>query len=99
MKRRRWMLAVGGLIVLVFAASAFASEAPDGLESVAQDLGFAASAQEAPFELFADYAVGGVGGDLSTALAGIIGVAVVIGIVWLLARLLVRRPVDGAGGS
>ena len=85
--------------MLVFAASTFASQAPDGLESVANELGFAASAEEAPFELLADYAIGGLEGGLSTALAGFVGVALVIGIVWLLGRLLVRRPVDGAGGS
>ena len=99
MNRRKWWLAAAGLIVLVFAASPFASDAPDGLESVAQDLGFAAAAQDAPFELLADYSLGGIGGDLSTALAGIVGVAVVIGLVWLLGRVLVRRRVDGPGNS
>ena len=99
MTRRRWWLAAAALIVLVYAASSFASDAPDGLESVAQDLGFAATAEDAPFDVLAGYSVGGVEGDLSTAVAGLVGVAVVIGLVWLLGRLLVRRRVGRAGSS
>lgn len=99
MIRHRWLLATVGIIGLVFVASVFNSDAPDGLESVADELGFAAAAQEAPFEVFADYAVGGLGGDFSTALAGLVGIAIVVAIVWLLGRLLVRRRVDSAGGS
>lgn len=76
--------AIGGLLVaLVFAAvvSQFAAPAPDGLERVAEDQGFAASAEEHALadSPFADYATRGVGNEtVSLAVAGIVGVVVTL---------------------
>ena len=58
-------------------ASNYASSNPDGLEKVAQDIGFGESAKEAvnADSLFADYGVKGVeNARLSTGAAGVIGV-------------------------
>ncbi len=78
-------LAVGGVISL------FASQSPDGLERVAEDKGFAESAEESSFEIMSDYSVPGVGSDrLSTSLAGIIGVLIMFVLVYSVGKLLRR---------
>jgi PDGLE domain len=90
--RTPWVLVALGLIVLVvIAASLFASGAPDGLESVAEDHGFLDAGEGSPFSLIADYVFPGLDGPLATIVAGVIGVAVVFGIVWVIGRLLTRR--------
>jgi len=77
---------ISGLLVaigLAMLVSGFASSAPDGLNKVAEDHGFAANAKEHLFENgpLAGYAVKGVNGDrLSTALSGLIGVLITFGV-------------------
>lgn len=89
--RHWWVvgLAVAALIVIVIVP--LASPDPDGLERVAQDQGFLASARDAISGIIPDYVVPGVDGKLSTILAGLIGVGVVFGLMVLVGRLLVRR--------
>ena len=88
------MFLLGGLLVaigLAMLVSGFASSSPDGLNKVAEDHGFAASAKEHLFENgpLAGYAVKGVNSDrLSTALAGLIGVLVTFGVGLALFALL-----------
>ena len=68
---------LGAALVLAFVVSHFASSAPDGLERVAIDQGFADTATEhgTGGSPLADYGVSGVqNGWLSTGLAGVIGV-------------------------
>lgn len=89
---RRWLLPALGLIVaVVIAAAAWASADPDGLERVAEDLGFIDAGQEPGFQLLPDYTIPGLEGAGSTVLAGLVGVVVVLGLVLLLGRLLARR--------
>ena len=84
------MFVVGGLLVAVGLAmlvSGFASSSPDGLNKVAEDHGFAASAKQHLFENgpLAGYAVKGVHNDrLSTGISGLIGVLVTFGVGLLL---------------
>jgi hypothetical protein len=91
--RDRWWLvglAVSALVVIVLAP--LASPDPDGLERVAADQGFIEQAQAAVYHILPDYSVPGVDDAvLSTIVAGLAGVLIVFGLVWLLARLLVRR--------
>jgi len=70
--------------------SFFASSNPDGLEYVAGDQGFLASAKDSAVGefLLADY--GEVGG-IPVGIAGLIGVAVTVALGWLLFRWLGRR--------
>ena len=88
------MFLLGGLLVAIGLAtlvSGFASSSPDGLNKVAEDHGFAASAKEHLFENgpLAGYAVKGVNRDrLGTALAGLIGVLVTFGVGLALFALL-----------
>jgi cobalt/nickel transport system permease protein len=89
--RRWWIvgLAIAALIVIVFAP--LASADPDGLERVAADHGFLGAALHALYSIIPDYTVPGIDGSLSTILAGLIGVAIVFGVMVALGRLLARK--------
>jgi hypothetical protein len=82
-------LAIAAIIVIVLAP--LASPDPDGLERVAEDHGFLQSARDAIHSIIPDYTVPGVDGNLSTILAGLIGVAIVFLVMVVLGRLLARR--------
>ena len=83
-------LAIAALIVVVLAP--LASADPDGLERVAGDHGFLQSARDAIYSIIPGYTVPGVDGNLSTILAGLIGIVIVFGLMVLVGRLLARRP-------
>jgi PDGLE domain len=98
MIRRYWWvvgLLVAGLVVIVLAP--LASPDPDGLERVAIDSGFIESGQDAAYEILPDYTVPFLGDStVSLIVAGLVGVALLFGAMWLLGRLLARRaqPTD-----
>jgi hypothetical protein len=90
----RWWWVVGvsiaALIVIVLAP--LASPDPDGLERVAEDHGFIGQATNFVSGLFSGYEIPGVSDPrLSTILSGLLGVAIVLGIMFLLGRVLARR--------
>jgi hypothetical protein len=99
------LLVIGiGIALAVTFFSPLASSEPDGLEKVAENHGFITQAEDAPYEVIADYVLPGVDNeDLATVLAGIIGVLVVAAVALAFAFLLWRlrgaqRPTsDGAG--
>ncbi len=83
-----------GLAVFV---SPFASPWPDGLEKVADHLGFAGRALSRPLLAapVPDYRIPGLGSaEAATALAGVFGTIAVFVFSILLARVLVRKPAD-----
>ena len=100
-------LFVGSGLLLALALAAFvaphASKAPDGLDRVAQDNGFAAKADGAEVWKHApasDYAVPGVKhGGLSTALAGVLGTLAVFVAALGLAFILRKRRHDGSASA
>lgn len=77
---------IGAVLVTVLVAgvvSQFAVDNPDGLERVAEDTGFADSAEEHAFgsSLFADYATEGIENEtLSLAIAGIVGAVITLAV-------------------
>ena len=88
----RWIAA--GLVValLIAGLSPLADPNPDGLERVAEDLGFIEAAQGPTYEILPDYTTPFVGdAKLSTIVAGEIGVLVVGSIGYLVARMSSRR--------
>ena len=89
---RGWVV-VGVLISLaVVLLSPLASAAPDGLERVAEDMGFLNIGQSAPYEILPDYTVPFLGATpLSTILAGVIGVIVVLVLALMAAMSLQRK--------
>lgn len=73
-------------------ASYLASPHPDGLERVAENLGFIEAAQDAPYAVIPDYTFPGISNEaLATIAAGIGGTLVVFGIALGLAALYRRR--------
>jgi hypothetical protein len=91
---------IGGLLIaFVFAmvVAQFAAPDPDGLERVAEDTGFAASADDHALSssIFADYATAGIRNEqVSLAVAGAAGTLVTLLVGWGLvsaARLGRRR--------
>ena len=94
MKQKSFL--ISGFIASLFLAgvvSFYASSNPDGLEKVAQDIGFIETAEDHTYAegALADYGVKGVENPrLSTGLAGVIGV-VATGVISTGLFMLVRR--------
>lgn len=90
---RGWV--VGGVLVSLVAVllSPLASADPDGLERVAEDLGFLHLGQSAPYQILPDYTVPFLGQTpLSTIVAGAVGALVVLGLMIVIGKSL--RKVD-----
>ena len=88
---RWWLAGLGIACLVVIALAPLASPDPDGLERVAQDKGFLDQARDAVYTVIPDYTVPGFEGSLSTILAGLIGVAIVFAVMYLVGRSLARR--------
>lgn len=87
-----WIYAGVIISILAVLISPFASGDPDGLERVAEDLGFLNRGIDAPYQILPDYTVPFLGETaLSTVVAGAVGALVVIGIIFLLGGLLKKR--------
>jgi hypothetical protein len=97
-RRRSWWwivgLAIAALVVVILAP--LASPDPDGLERVAGDLGFLERARDALYSIIPDYTVPGIDGNLSTILAGLVGIAIVFAVMMVLGRVLARRRQEGS---
>jgi cobalt/nickel transport protein len=96
-RRRTTGFVLAGLLVTLLVAgvgSWYASSSPDGLESAAEQAGFADTARDsaAAGSPLADYGVAGVSdGRLSGGLAGVVGVLAVLALAGGLTLLLRRR--------
>jgi len=99
MDSRKRLLVIGIAIAALVAASSawIASGEPDGLERVAEDKGFDEAAQDPGYEILPDYTVPGIDGEMSTVIAGLIGVALMTVFGLGIGRLLAQRR--GASGS
>jgi cobalt/nickel transport system permease protein len=86
-----WVLGLAIAAVIAVLAANFASGDPDGLDSVAIQKGFEEAAKEPGFQVLPDYTIPGIDGTVSTIIAGIVGIAIVFLLVFLLGRLLARR--------
>jgi cobalt/nickel transport system permease protein len=89
---RGWVPAGLAMAAAVTLLAPFASANPDGLERVAEDLGFIGRGQDAPYSLLPDYTLPMLGeSGLSTILAGVTGVLIVFALLYLLVTTLRRR--------
>ncbi|MGB7873679.1 MAG: energy-coupling factor ABC transporter permease [Anaerolineales bacterium] len=91
---RGWIFA--GVVVSLFAVllSPMASASPDGLERVAEDMGFLHLGQSASYQVLPGYTVPFLGETaLSTVIAGVVGALVVLGLVVVIGGLLRRKKV------
>lgn len=92
-KGGRGWVAVGVIISLVAVLlSPLASSAPDGLERVAEDLGFIETGLNAPYQILPDYTIPFLGETpLSTIVAGAVGALVVLGLMVVVGKMLEKR--------
>jgi len=89
---RGWVYAGVIISLLAVLLSPLASANPDGLERVAEDMGFLDMGQNAPYQILPDYTVPFLGETaLSTVVAGAVGVLVVLGIMIVIGGMLRRR--------
>jgi hypothetical protein len=90
---RWWWVAgivIAALVVIVLAP--LASPDPDGLERVATDTGFIGQARNFISGLLSGYEIPGISDPrLSTILSGLLGVAIVLGVMFVVGRVLARR--------
>jgi cobalt/nickel transport system permease protein len=96
--RRGANLMVGGLLVavLVAAFSPLASASPDGLEKVAEELGFLALGESPVYEILPDYTIPFIGNEaLTTIFAVVVGTILVFGVAWLLGRRWTQSQAAG----
>ena len=95
----RVVIVAGLLVALLLAgvASYYAASAPDGLNRVAQDKGFASTEEQRnDVTPLADYETAGVDDDrLSGGLAGVVGCVAVLALVGGLTRVLRARARPG----
>lgn len=85
---------VAGVIVSLLAVllSPLASADPDGLERVAEDMGFIQLGQSAPYQILPDYTIPFLGETaLSTIVAGAVGALVLLGLMIVLGNMLRRK--------
>lgn len=89
---RGWVLAGVLISLAVVLLSPLASAFPDGLERVAENMGFLGTAQSAPYQILPDYTVPFLGATpLSTIVAGLLGALVVLAIAFMTGRSLQKR--------
>jgi cobalt/nickel transport protein len=84
-----WVAGIAIAVLVVVVLAPLASSDPDGLERVAEDVGFIGQATN-----FVDGLLGGYGDStVSTILSGLLGIAIVVGLLYLLGRVVARRKV------
>ena len=89
---RGWVIAGVVITLIVVLLSPLASASPDGLERVAQDMGFLGTSQSAPYQIIPNYTIPFLGStSLSTVVAGAIGVLVVLALAFLAGRSLQKK--------
>ena len=82
-----WVFAGAIISLLVIVLSPLASSNPDGLERVATDMGFISVGQSSSYQIIPDYVLPFLGSTpVSTILAGVIGLVVVVAIIFLLGQ-------------
>lgn len=98
-RNRAFVIAGLGIALLIaIFLSPFASQDPDGLDRVSQDLKFDdkalenAPARQLPFHnIFDEYALRGVPEGIATPLAGLVGTLATFGLAWGIGKLVIRR--------
>jgi cobalt/nickel transport protein len=98
LQNRKKIFIVGIIIaiLIVIFLSPFASSKPDGLERVAQDIGFEEKATHYLskfYKFLDDYQVSGIANEkISTVLAGLIGILLTIIISYAFLKIISRAP-------
>lgn len=89
---RGWIYAGVVISLLAVLLSPLASADPDGLERVAEDIGFIQAGLDAPYQILPDYTIPFLGETaLSTIVAGAVGALVVLGLAIVIGQSLRKR--------
>ena len=101
-----FLIGLGITLIIAAVVSSFASSNPDGLERVAEDLGFIDSAhpeplaQKLPFaSVFDGYAFRGGPAIVATPIAGVVGAIAAFAVAWGAGKLLIRPGSSSAETS
>lgn len=86
-----WWLVVLGIALVTAVLLPFASPLPDGLERVAETLGFVEREQPIYKAPFHDYALPGLESKVGEIIAVLFGLALTTSVVLLLGKLLQRK--------
>ncbi|MFZ5910190.1 MAG: energy-coupling factor ABC transporter permease [Chloroflexota bacterium] len=87
-----WVYAGVVISLLAVLLSPLASASPDGLERVAEDMGFLELGQSAPYQILPDYTIPFLGETaLSTIVAGAVGALVLLGLMVVIGQSLRKR--------
>ena len=93
-----FLIGLGVALIIAAVVSPFASSNPDGLNRVAEDLGFTDKehseplATKLPFaSVFDGYALRGAPAVVATPVAGVIGALSAFGVAWVAGKLLIRK--------
>ncbi len=88
---RGWVFAGVAVALLAVLISPLASAFPDGLERVAENVGFLDMGQSAPYQILPDYTIPFLGETaISTIVAGAVGALVLLGLMIVIGSML--RP-------
>ncbi len=88
----KWWLIGLGVALLLATVSPLASSAPDGLETIAEQQGFATNDTASPFQVAAGYLFPGIQNEtLATMAAGWLGVLVMFGAAYGISWLITRK--------
>lgn len=93
-KTRSWLIPVIAVLLIASVLSLFASAFPDGLEKVAEDIGFIKLAENVRVSIptpLADYGIEGLG-QIGTSIAGLLGSGVCFAVAFGIAQLV--KPKD-----
>lgn len=89
---RGWIYAGVVISLLAVVLSPFASADPDGLERVAEDMGFLQLGESAPYQILPGYTIPFLGDTaLSTVVAGLVGALVLLGLMIVIGQTLRKR--------
>ena len=89
---RGWIYAGVVIALLAVFLSPLASAFPDGLERVAENVGFLEQGQSAPYQILPDYTIPFLGETaLSTIVAGAVGALVLLGLMIVVGNMLRRK--------
>jgi cobalt/nickel transport system permease protein len=87
-----WWIAGLAITLAVTFFSPLASAFPDGLERVAEDIGFTDKALGVPYNIIPDYVFPGISNKaLATIAAGVVGVLIVFGVAYWVAYMRRKR--------
>ncbi|MBL1209048.1 energy-coupling factor ABC transporter permease [Geminocystis sp. GBBB08] len=91
---QKWLIPVISTLLVAGVLSLFASSFPDGLEKVAENLGFIHLAENVRIPVntpFADYQVAGINEQIGTSISGILGTIICFGLAFIMTKFIIRK--------